>query len=134
MSARVLLSGVLFLPPASKVSKAGKPYAFATIREGSGQAARWWKCFIFSESAIEEVLRLGEGEPLAVSGEFDCELYTPPSGESRLSWRVTADAILSARAKPNSKKGRQGASRQGGAREPPAAPNAGGALDDSVPF
>ena len=54
MSARAVVSGVLFRAPASKTSRAGRPYIFATIREGAGDAIRWWKCFAFSESAIEE--------------------------------------------------------------------------------
>lgn len=103
MSARAIVNGVLFRPPASKTSKAGNPYVVATVREGSGEAARWWKVFVFSKSAIADILCLSDGEPIAVAGEFDCELYAPPGGESRLSWKITADAILSARAKPKTK-------------------------------
>ena len=58
MSARAVVSGFLFRVPASKTSRAGKPYIFATIREGAGDAIRWWKCFAFSESTIDEFLRL----------------------------------------------------------------------------
>jgi hypothetical protein len=110
MSDRAIVSGVLFRPPATKTSKAGKPYVFATIRSGSGEAVRWWKCFVFSESAIDEISQLGDGEPIAVAGEFDCELYSPAGGESRLSWKITADAILSAKAKPKEQKGNRRAS------------------------
>jgi single-stranded DNA-binding protein len=96
MSARALVSGVLFKAPASKVSKSGKPYVLLTIREGAGDAARWWRCIIFG-SACEEALRLADGEPIAVAGEFSCESYAPARGESRLSWEIRADAVLSAR-------------------------------------
>jgi Single-strand binding protein family len=99
MSARAIVSGVLFKAPASKTSKAGKPYVVATIREGSGERVRWWKAFVFSESAIDEVLKLEDGEPIAVAGEFDCEIYAPPGGEPRISCRITADTVLSAHAK-----------------------------------
>jgi hypothetical protein len=95
MSNRALVSGALFKAPQIKMSKSGKPYILATIRSGSGQAVRWWKCFVFAELAIEEISRLGDGDPIAVSGEFDCELYSPAGAESRLNWRITADAILS---------------------------------------
>jgi hypothetical protein len=104
MSARALVSGVLFRAPATKTSKAGNPYVFATIRSGSGEHVRWWRVFAFSESVIEEILALGDGEPIAVSGEFDCELYAPAGGEERLSWKLTADAVLSARRKPKPKR------------------------------
>jgi hypothetical protein len=38
------------------------------------------------------------GEPIAVSGEINAELWTPEDGsEPRLSWKITADAVLTAR-------------------------------------
>jgi hypothetical protein len=95
MTDRAIVSGVLFRAPATKTSKAGKAFVFATIRSGSGEAARWWKCFVFSESAIEEISQLDDGAPIAVAGEFDCELYSPAGGESRLGWKIVADAVLS---------------------------------------
>jgi len=53
MRARAIISGVLFKAPASKTTKTGKPFVCATIREGSGERVRWWKVFIFNESAID---------------------------------------------------------------------------------
>jgi hypothetical protein len=97
MSDRAIISGVLFRAPVTKTSKSGNLYVLATLRSGSGNVARWWKVFVFNESAIEEVSRLEDGDPIAVAGEFECEIYAPAGGESRLSWRITADAILSAR-------------------------------------
>jgi hypothetical protein len=129
MTDRAIVSGVLFRAPATKTSKAGKPYVFATIRSGSGEAARWWKCFVFSETAIEEISQLGDGDPIAVAGEFDCELYAPAGGESRLSWRITADAVLTA------KRGRK-SERETAARRPgPLRDNDGeGGPNDGLPF
>ena len=106
MTARAILHGVLFRAPEAKTSKTGRPYAVATIREGAGDSVRWWKCFVFGESAVEEVLRLGDGEPIAIAGAFDCKVYVPSSGESRLSWRITADAVISAGTKPNAREKR----------------------------
>jgi hypothetical protein len=97
MSARAIVSGTLFKAPVSKTSKAGKPYAFATIREGIGDAARWWKVFVFGDDAIAEVLRLGDGDPLAVGGEFDCQAYKTEAGDDRLSWSIMVDGVLTAR-------------------------------------
>ena len=141
MSARASVSGALFKAPQTKISKAGKPYAIATIREGTGERARWWKAFVFNESAIEEVMRLGDGEPIAVSGEFECELYAPAGGESRLSWKITADAILLAhrKAKPKAEERQTIEHRirdamlpelNAALREGLAAPTRGGAQDD----
>jgi hypothetical protein len=61
----------------------------------------------FDEASIAAVLSMKVGEPIAVSGEFDCELYTPVGGEPRLSWKITADVVLSAKAKPNQRTGRE---------------------------
>jgi hypothetical protein len=143
MSARAIVSGVLFKAPASKISKAGKSYVVATVREGSGEATRWWKVFVFSESAIADILQLNDGELIAIAGEFDCELYTPPGGESRLSWKIMADAVLSARAKPKLKAQKTAAgafpsqprSARAIAATSWAAPTLGGAHDgDDIPF
>ena len=131
MSDRAIVSGVLFRAPAVKTSKAGKPYVIATIRSGSGEHVRWWSCLVFNASAIEEIAELGDGEPIAVTGEFDAELYAPAGGESRLGWKIVADAILSTRRKlkpRDESRARTGPSpeRPRGRRE--------GALDDSIPF
>jgi len=129
MSARAIVAGVLFKAAASKVSKAGKPFAMATIREQSGDAVRWWRCFVFGERALAEILRLDEGEPIAVAGVFDCELYAPAGGEARLSWKIVGDEILTARRKPKPK---------GPATRPaPGAPLFDGRrppIDDDIPF
>jgi hypothetical protein len=97
MTARAIVAGALVKAPVSKTSKAGKSYVLATIREGKGDAARWWKAFIFGGSAMAEVLRLGDGDPLAVSGEFDCQPYRTDAGEERQNWSIMVDAVLSAR-------------------------------------
>ena len=52
MTARAIVGGVIFKAPRPKTSKAGKPYAIATIREGTGEHVRWWKAFVFNEFAM----------------------------------------------------------------------------------
>ena len=139
MSARAIVSGVVFGAPASSIGKTGRPYAFVTIREGAGQAARWWKAFFFDEPIIGEILRFGEGEPIAVVGEFDAEIYSPAGGEARISWRIRVDGVLSAR--PNAKpkpKAEKPASAVNSGREMAASswasPTAGALFDDSLSF
>lgn len=140
MSARAIVSGVLFKAPASKVSKGGKPYVTLTIREGSGEAARWWRAVIFGESAIEEALRLGDGEPISVAGDFDAELYSRPDGAPRITWRITVDSVLSAHRKPKAKSEQtnrqpRAAGGRGAASASWAAPTLGGAhASDDIPF
>jgi Single-strand binding protein family len=103
VSARAIVSGVLRRAPETRTSKSGKSYILATIREKHGETARWWRSFVFDEAAFHEITRLNAGDPVAVSGEFECETYAPACGESRLSWSIRADAILSAKAKPKAK-------------------------------
>lgn len=97
MSARVLLSAVLYKLPARRTSKAGKPYLAASVREGKGEAARWWTVFVFNETAIEALEVLAEGEAFAASGPFEATVWAPEGREPRVNLTMTADAILSAR-------------------------------------
>jgi hypothetical protein len=103
MSARAIVSGVLFKAPTEKVSKAGNPFATFPIRENVNGATRWWQGISFSESAIEVLKELSVDEPIAVCGEISAEIYAPAGAESRINWRVTVDAILSARKPPKAK-------------------------------
>ena len=58
---------------------------------------------MFGESAIEEALRLGDGEPISVAGDSDAELYSRPDGAPRITWKITVDSVLSAHRKPKAK-------------------------------
>ena len=94
MSARVLLSGVLEKPPVRLTSKAGKSYLRASARDGNGPDARWWTIFVFSETAVEALEALTEGETFAATGTFDATVWAPEGREPRVNLTLTADAIL----------------------------------------
>ena len=126
MSARAIVLGSLHKPAEFRTSKNGKQFATFTICEILSGATRWWQAIAFSESAIEALKELAGGEPIAVAGEIDCELYAPAVGEPRLSWKVTADAVLSTRAKPKKSKPQD-------CRQPFETKRWGGP-DDAVPF
>jgi hypothetical protein len=139
MTARGIICGVLFKPPVSKLTKKGKPYLIATIRQGSGEAMRWWKAFAFSETAIDEISRLGDREPIAVAGQFDAEICAPDGAEPRLSWRITVDAVLTARPKPKRRRkcNDKPARTAKAIDDSPSRsdhPNHSGALNDDLPF
>lgn len=133
MTARILLPGVLHKAPVRKTAKTGRPYVLATLREVNGDAMRWWKLFVFHESAIEEIERLGEGDVIAASGIFEATIWTPEGKQPRVSLSLTADAILSAKAKPKPKNERAAADDRGSARAS-ATWLRGGTLDDEIPF
>ena len=60
------------------------------------EPARWWSTILFGD-AVPDVLRLSVGDPIALAGNVEAEVYTPEGGEPRVSWKFTADAVLTAR-------------------------------------
>jgi single-stranded DNA-binding protein len=129
MTALALITGVLFRAPEQRTSKSGKPYVTATIRAKDGDASQFWRVTAFSETAQAELMRLAEGDSLAVQGSFKAELYTPDGGEMKLSLSIIADRALALRQPPRERK----APASGPPRD---APSRGGAaaFDDSIPF
>ena len=108
MTARAIVSGALHKAAEERTSKAGNQFATFTIRENVNGSTRWWQAIAFSESAIEALKELAVGDQIAVAGEIDAKIYAPASSESRISLRITADAVLStkARHKPKAEKAR----------------------------
>jgi single-stranded DNA-binding protein len=105
---RAIASGTLHKAAEERTSKAGNPFATFTLREKVNGSTRWWSVVAFDDASIAAVLSMKVGEPIAVSGEFSAELWTPEGGgEPRLSWKITADAVLSAKAKPKQRTGRE---------------------------
>jgi hypothetical protein len=107
MTARAIVSGALHKAAEERTSKNGNPFATFTIRENVNGSTRWWQAIAFSEIAIEALKELAVGDPIAVAGEIDAEIYAPAGSEGRISWRITADAVLSAKAKPKQRTGRE---------------------------
>lgn len=97
MTAHALVTGQLFRAPQSRTSKAGKPFITATLKAKDGDGAQWWKLLVFSETAQAELLRLSDGDALAVQGTLKVELYQPEGGEPRLSLSIVADHVLALR-------------------------------------
>ena len=126
MTAFALVTGVLFRAPEQRTSKAGKPFVTATIRAKDGETTLWWKVVAFSESAQAELMRLVDGDSLAVQGSFRTELYHPDGGEPKLSLNIIADHVLALRPPPKERK----------AKTPSDTPYRGGAaaFDDGIPF
>jgi len=100
MSARALVNGALHKAAEGRTSKAGTRFSPFTLREKVNGSTRWWSVVAFDEASIAAVLSLKVGEPIA---GIDAEIYAPAGLEGRISWKITADAILSAKAKPKPK-------------------------------
>lgn len=101
MSVAVLITGTLFKEPQQRTSQAGKRYVTASIRTASADntAADFWNLLVFSTSVQEELLRLSEGDKLAVQGSLKLEIYN-----GKISRSVFVDAILPLRAPPRERK------------------------------
>jgi single-stranded DNA-binding protein len=101
MTVAVLVSGALFKNPELRTSSKGKTYATASIRTASADnsAADFWNLLIFSETVQTELMRLTEGEKLAVQGSLKLEIYN-----GKISRTVFVDAILPLRAPPRERK------------------------------
>jgi hypothetical protein len=132
MSVHILVSGSLFKTPEQRTSKTGKPYATASIRTASADntAADFWNLLVFSTSVQEELMRLGEGDKLAVQGSLKLEIYN-----GKISRSVFVDAILPLRAPPKEKKPKAAArapATVGPSSDVEGAPSS--FYDDDIPF
>jgi single-stranded DNA-binding protein len=103
MSVRAIMSGAVGKVAELRTSKNGNPFAIASIRESLNGSTRWWQVIAFDKNAVDALKEMSVGEPIAVAGEIGAEIYSPPGGEQRLNWRITVDAVLSARKPPKSK-------------------------------
>ena len=82
MSARALVNGALHKAAEERTSKAGTRFSTFTLREKVNGSTRWWSVVAFDEASIAAVLSMKVGEPIAVSGEFSAELWTPGTRQS----------------------------------------------------
>lgn len=99
MTAYALISGALFKAPERKVSKNGNAFAIATIKmRADDNRNEYWRLVTFSESAVEELMRLNEGDNLSAQGPLKAELYAPEGREPRISLSIVADNIQPLRA------------------------------------
>ena len=95
MTASALISGRLQRDPAQKVSKSGKKYISALLKEGDGDTSTWWSLLAFSEDIIDELASLKAGDSLAVTGLFKSEIYQK-GGKPRISHSLFVDRLIKA--------------------------------------
>ena len=125
MTASALIHGKLVRDPAQKISKGGKVFASALLKEGDGEAATWWSLLAFSQEVMEELASLRAGDALAASGSFKAEVYEK-NGERRVSFSLFADRVISARKQKRERQGRQA--------EDPQDRSQAGRFDDGLPL
>jgi single-stranded DNA-binding protein len=96
MTASALISGRVFRDPERRVSKGGKPFVAAKLREGAGDSAVWWSVVAFADDVREELSLLRDGDTIAVSGPFTVSTYER-NGEIRLNHSIVAERLITAR-------------------------------------
>jgi hypothetical protein len=141
MSASVLVSGVLFRSPEQRTSSTGRQYVKAALRAAAADnsTSEFWDLLVFSETAGAELLRLTENERLAVQGSLKIELYQPEGKPARIQRTIFVDQVLALRAAPRERKQKPTAAPVS-ARTSSSLdrvnilPDAGGDLDDDIPF
>jgi single-stranded DNA-binding protein len=132
MTAYALITGTIFRPAQSKMSKAGRPYASCTIKAATdGNESDFWNAICFSETATAELLRLEAGDACAVRGKMRLEIFEK-NGQARISRTIFADAAIGLRPAPRKAK----AATAPAAQEQPATTDPAGAppFDDGIPF
>jgi single-stranded DNA-binding protein len=117
MAVMVLISGTLFRSAEARTAKSGKSFVAATLKARCGDSAQFWRVLAFSESVRAELLRLKDGDALAVQGVLRIELYER-DGEQKIGLTIMADAVLPLRQEKKK-------------REQERAPDL---LDDPIPF
>jgi single-stranded DNA-binding protein len=136
MSSHLLATGTLTKAPESRISKSGNRFAMATLRVPAGNEVQFWRLFVFSESAQAELMRLGEGDALAVQGLPKFEIYRPEAGEPSASLSLTVDRVLALRQPPKERKKKDAAPAPARSEKP--APDRSGLAshrcDGSDPF
>jgi hypothetical protein len=106
MSARVIVLASLEKPAEFRTSKNGNQFATFAIRENANGKTRWWRVISFAEDVLDALKEMAPGSPICVAGEIDAEIWSPPGGEARINWRLTCDALLSAKATRRPKAGK----------------------------
>lgn len=93
-----LLAGKVFGTPKQGTSKNGNAYATAKMRAPTGNEGETLFCNIitFSESGVQTLMALGDGDAVAVAGAVKLGSYQAKDGQTRISVDVTAHQVLTA--------------------------------------
>lgn len=97
MSATVLVNGVIFRTPEQRPGKGGGTYALATLKTREGDAVQYWRVLAFNATTQAEIMRLDDGDGVAVQGALRAEIYKPEHGEPRVSLNIMAERAIGLR-------------------------------------
>lgn len=106
MTARVQVRGTLTHTPESRKLKGGGLCVAATLKAKNGDRSQYWQIVAFSEEPRSELMRLSEGDAVAVQGSLKADLFDR-GGEVGLLFGVIAEHAVALR-QPGQKRRKTG--------------------------
>ncbi len=92
-----LVSGRLYGQPATRVDKAGKPFAVAKVLASAGEGGDLFVNVITFEAAPSAaLLALDDGDSVALAGSLTPKVWTDKQGNTRPSVDMVATQVLTA--------------------------------------
>ncbi len=124
------VSGAMFRPPESRMSKSGKPFVSATIRIKDGaDTSQYVRVVAFSDTVQAELLRLQDGDALTVQGPLTASTYTGADGNAKVSLSIVATHVLAIR-----QPAKERTVRSANPTAPDTRPSGSGDFSDDIPF
>lgn len=102
-NADVLVKLTLLRKPEVRSKTGGGEYTLSKGREGSGEGARFWTLFVFSETARAEIDRLDAGDVLSVQGAFEATIWEG-RGKPEISLKINVTRAVGLKPLPRTRK------------------------------
>jgi single-strand DNA-binding protein len=102
MTMTATIYGRLAFDPRQHTTRSGTDMATARVAvDVTGRDATdeqtWWVDVLTFGAQCEQLMKLGKGDMVSAMGRCTRGTYTPAGGETRESWTLLADAIVTAR-------------------------------------
>ena len=135
MSAFISIHGRLGRDPVERTAqKSGKIWCSASLVTQTGEEPPLWFDLVAFGKVAEALAKHAKGEPVAVSGRLQLNVWADAEEKKHERLQVVADAIVSARtARPAGKRKERAADRHDASAEPKANQSERD-LNDEIPF
>jgi len=89
-----LVTGKIYGTPKRLQGKSGKFFATAKVKVTAGGEQIFANVIVFNEDVIAQLLALGQGDSISVSGDLTPKVWTDKEGVGRPTIDITGHAIL----------------------------------------
>ena len=91
-----LLTGRLHTPAQARTSKTGKTFVVCRLTVADADQQRQFiNVIAFREPVCDALLALDVGDSVAVAGPIKCSTWTDRNGETKISYDLTAENVMS---------------------------------------